>query len=110
VELRKRRFYGRDENDKAGILRYTKVIDELIDLREIPTPTNERELTWLLSYCWHVDRAYSTLQEFMDHRAEGSQPKGATLRALGEKYRDGLRRGLEFSAETDKLVRELGIS
>lgn len=110
VELRKRRFYGRDENDKAGILRYTKVIDELIDLREIPTPANERELTWLLSYCWHVDRAYSTLQEFMDHRAEGTRPKDETLRALGEKYRDGLRRGYEFNAEADKLLRELGVS
>ncbi len=109
VELRKRRFYGRDENDKAGILRYTKVIDALIDLREIPTPTNERELAWLLSYCWHVDRAYSTLTEFMDHRAEGARPADVTLRALGEKYRDGLRQGLEFNTEADKLVRELGI-
>ena len=110
VELRKRRFYGRDENDKAGILRYTKVIDELIDLREIPTPANERELTWLLSYCWHVDRAYSTLKEFMAHRSEGAQPNDETLRALGEKYRDGLRQDLEFNAEADKLMEELGIS
>ena len=110
VELRKRRFYGRDENDKAGILRYTKVIDELIDLREIPTPSNERELTWLLSYCWHVDRAYSTLQEFRGHLAEGTPPNAETLRSLGEKYRDGLRQGLEFNAEGDKLLKELGIS
>ena len=110
VELRKRRFYGRDENDKAGILRYTKVIDELIDLREIPPPTNERELTWLLSYCWHVDRAYSTLGEFMAHRAEGSRPTDERLRSLGEKYRDGLRLGLEFNTEADKLLEGLGIS
>ena len=110
VELRLRRFYGRDENDKAGILRYTKVIDELIDLREIPPPTNERELAWLLSYCWHVDRAYSALEELMDHRAEGARPSDETLRSLGEKYRDGLAQGLSLNAEAGKLLRELGIS
>ncbi len=110
VELRLRRFYGRDENDKAGILRYTKVIDALLDLREIPPPTNERELAWLLSYCWHVDRAYGTLEELMDHRSEGAHPNGNIIRSLGEKYRDGLERGLNVSSEGSKLLKELGIS
>ena len=110
VELRRRRFYGKDENDKAGILRYTKVIDALIDLREIPPPTNERELAWLLSYCWHVDQPNRTLQGLMNHRSEGARPSDETLRALGEKYRDGLERGLDLSAEAGKLLHELGIA
>ena len=31
LDLRQRRYFGRDAEDKAGILRYTKVNDELIE-------------------------------------------------------------------------------
>ena len=31
-----RRYYGQDSGDKAGILRYTKVTDTLIDLTDVP--------------------------------------------------------------------------
>ena len=44
VELSRRRYYSRDAQDKAGILRYTKVTDNILDIADIPPPTNEREL------------------------------------------------------------------
>ena len=56
VDLSRRRYYGRDAQDKAGILRYTKVANELYDLSDIPAPANERELAWLLSFCWNGDQ------------------------------------------------------
>ena len=68
VGLRRRRYYGQDSADKAGILRYTKVTDTLIDLADIPAPDDERELAWLLSFYWHVDRTYDSLSELTAHR------------------------------------------
>ena len=50
IELRRRRFYGKDAEDKAGILRYTKVSDAVLDITDIPVPSNERELAWVLSF------------------------------------------------------------
>ncbi len=109
-ELRRRRFYGRDAEDKAGILRYTKVIDALIDLNEIPNPANERELAWLLSYCWHVDRVYPSLSELVAHLDEGRRPGDDTLKALTDKFNGGLELGLTLDAESLKRLEELGIS
>ena len=42
--MSRRRYYSRDAQDKAGILRYTKVTDNILDIADIPPPTNEREL------------------------------------------------------------------
>ena len=64
-ELSRRRYYSRDSQDKAGILRYTKVQDVIIDMADIPSPIEERELAWLLSFYWHVDQAYNTLPELV---------------------------------------------
>ncbi|MDP6455572.1 MAG: hypothetical protein QF898_20005, partial [SAR202 cluster bacterium] len=44
VNLRRLRYFGADPTDKAGILRYTKVTDNLIDPADVPPPANEREL------------------------------------------------------------------
>ena len=109
-ELRQRRFYGIDENDKAGILRYTKVVNTLLDLREIPAPVNERELAWLLSYCWHVDHAQSSLSDLTAHLDQGTPPGSETMKDLATKYRDGLERGLRLTDEARKSLAKLAIS
>ena len=109
MELRRRRYYGRDAQDKAGILRYTKVTDALMDLSDIPEPSNERELAWLLSFYWKVDRAYNSLAELSQHRSEGRQPLPHLLRALERAYQAGLTAGLELPAESRGVLRELGI-
>ena len=91
--------YGRDAQDKAGILRYTKVNTALIDLADIPAPANERELTWLLSFFWHVDQAYNTLARFDGARIdEGQRPLTYQLRELQDKYETGVANGLEISS------------
>ena len=110
LELRRRRYFGRDAQDKAGILRYTKVNSALIDLADIPAPTNERELTWLLSFFWHVDQACNTLATLMEHLGEGQRPLTHLLRALQDKYETGLAQGLELSEEGRSALPRLGLT
>jgi hypothetical protein len=86
TELSRRRFYGESSEDKAGILRYTKVLNGLYDLTDIPVPNNERELTWLLSFYWNVDQAYDTVADLDAHKAEGSAPSAAETQTLQDMY------------------------
>ena len=109
VELSRRRYYGRDASDKAGILRYTKVANELYDLGDIPVPSNERELAWLLSFCWNVDQAYNSLQELFSHREAGKRPASSVMRQLAKMYRDGAAQGLSLSGDGLEALRGLGI-
>ena len=109
VELRSRRYYGNDPEDKAGILRYTKVMNDLLDLDEIPTPTNERELAWLLSFYWQVDQAYNSLAELAQQRGWGQLPTPELLAALQKKYEASLAQGLKLSSDGQKVLSDLGI-
>ncbi len=110
LDLRRRRYYGRDSQDKAGILRYTKVNSALIDLADIPAPANERELTWLLSFFWHVDQAYSSLVDLASYLGEGQQPLPHLLRELQEKYVAGISQGLSLSDSGNAALPSLGLS
>lgn len=109
LELSRRRYYSRDSEDKAGILRYTKVIDDVIELGDIPPPNNERELAWLLSFYWHVDQAYSSLSMLVKHREEGRRPGPELLRAIQKKYEAGLSQGLELPPDSLRALEELGL-
>jgi len=108
IELRRRRFYGQDADDKAGILRYTKVSDAVFDITDIPAPTNERELAWLLSFYWHVDRPYETLAELAKHRHEGMRPAPHVLRSLRSICR-AVVAGAELPADSRALLTGLGL-
>ena len=109
IQLRRRRYYGVDAADKAGILRYTKVTDALMDLNDIPEPSNERELAWLLSFSWNVDRAYNSLTELTDHLAEGYKPMPHLLRELNQKYTAGINNGLAIPEKSKSVLSILGI-
>ena len=109
LELRRRRYYSRDAEDKAGILRYTKVIDELLDLSDIPPPRNERELAWLLSFYWNVDQAYNTLPELLLHRKEGRSPEPLILQVLQNTYNSGVAHGVELPKDSQSALERLGI-
>jgi len=109
LELRRRRYYSRDSQDKAGILRYTKVTDALIDLTDTPAPGNERELAWLLSFYWHVDQAYDSIPELSQHRGEGQRPLPHLLRALQRTYEAGLAQGLKLPGHSQRALQDLGI-
>lgn len=109
AQLRHRRYYGRDAQDKAGILRYTKVTEALIDLADIPEPSDERELAWLLSFYWKVDQAYNSLSELADHLTEGHRPMSHLLRSLRLKRQSALTSGLQLSADGRQALDSLGI-
>ena len=109
-DLSRRRYYSRDAQDKAGILRYTKVTDNLLDIADIPPPTNERELAWLLSFYWHVDGAYNSLPELALHREEGRKPGPHTLAAIQSMYQAGLGQGLDLPPESREALQEAGIA
>ena len=109
VELMRRRYYGRDQQDKAGILRYTKVVNTILDITDVPTPTNERELAWLLSFYWSLDQAYETLAAAAAHRAEGMRPVAYQLRELQRKYQAGCAAGLSVAPADHPHLAGLGL-
>ena len=104
--MSQRRYYGRDATDKAGILRYTRVTNDLYDLGDIPNPGNERELAWLLSFYWNVDQAYNSLSELAGQLGSGTRPPNATLSSLAAKYRDS---GLKLSGDSAGLLGKVGL-
>ena len=110
VELRRRRYYGQDSQDKAGILRYTKVTNGLIDLNDIPPPNDERQLAWLVSFYWTVDQPYNTLPGLCQHLSEGMRPPDYLLRALNQMYSMGLDQGLQLSGDRNEALNLLGIA
>ena len=110
VELRRRRYFGRDSQDKAGILRYTRVANDLIDLSDIPAPADERQLAWLLSFYWGVNHSYDTPKELSLHLDEGQRPAEHLLRALGNAVAAGEEQGLKVSAESLTVLETLGIT
>ena len=110
IEISQRRYYSRDAEDKAGILRYTKVVDDLLDMADIPAPRTERELTWLLSFFWNVDQAYNSLPELASHLGEGRRPDDANLRTLQGMYESGLTLGLDLSQVSRDTLSTLAIT
>ena len=108
-ELMHRRYYGRDQQDKAGILRYTKVVNTILDIADVPSPTDERELSWLFSFYWSLDQAYETLAEAAAQRGEGMRPVAYQLRELERKYRDGVAAGLSIDGAGRQRLVELGL-
>ena len=111
--LKRKRYYGDDQEDRAGILRYTKVSEEIFDPGDIPTPANERELAWLSSFYWHLDHAYETLSEAWQNRDSGTPPssEGAeTLkRAYRRAYRKSMDQGRDFSLGAEAAAAGLGL-
>ncbi|MBI3078333.1 MAG: phosphoenolpyruvate carboxykinase (ATP) [Deltaproteobacteria bacterium] len=109
TELKRRRYYGKDAGDKAGILRYTKVAAALFDFHDLPAPQSERELTWLLSFAWHLDQACSTLAEAQQHLSEGQTPSPEILRELQRLLTAGLGQGLVLAPDRLAIARRLGL-
>ena len=110
LELYRMRYYGRDAEDKAGILRYTKVHDGILDIEDVPTPTNERELAWILSSFWHVDEAYNSLLELDHHLDEGVRPTDGITSAIQQKYEASLALGLKLDLDAQRVLNGLGIN
>ena len=110
MELRRKRFYGVDAGDKSGILRYTKVTNELIAVTDIPVPSNERELAWLLSFYWHVDMAYNSLADLAAHQSDGTSPPSDLLSSLQGAYKASLEHGLQLQSHSRDALSALGLA
>jgi hypothetical protein len=110
VELERRRYYGQSAEDKAGILRYTKVTDSVLSIDRIPQPKDEREFAWLLSYYWHVDKAYNSLAELAEHRHEGTRPAPHLLRVLRATCDASVAQGMDLSTAGQAVLPSLGIA
>ena len=109
TELNRHRFYGQDSEDKAGILRYTKVLNGLYNPADITVPANERELSWLLSFFWSVDQAYDTLSELEAHRGEGSAPDAIVSPILQDMYEKAISDGLSLPNGSAAALTALGV-
>jgi ATP-dependent phosphoenolpyruvate carboxykinase len=109
ADIEHRRYYGVDAQDKAGILRYTKVTDALLAIDRIPHPRNERELAWLLSFYWHVDKAYNTVAELVEHLYEGMRPASHLLRALQQIYDRSTAEGLALAPASRAALARVGL-
>ena len=107
--LRQRRYYGSPENERSGILRYTKVLNALINLSEVPPPRTEWEAARLLSFAWSLDRSYETLADAAARLAEGEAPSAELSGALSELCARGAAEGLALSPGAQAALRELGI-
>lgn len=109
LDLRRKRFYGRDENDKAGILRYTKTTHAVIDIAEVPIPSDERELAMLLAFYWHLDRPYTTLPALAQHMQEGMRPSLHLLHEIKAMYETAHSNGLKITEEGRHALETLQI-
>ena len=107
--LRRRRYYGSPDNERAGIMRYTSVVNALVNLSDVPPPRTEWEAARLLSFYWSLDRSYETLREAAAHRSEGERPPSDLLAALSESCAAGAKDGLALDAGAQAALRELGI-
>ena len=108
--LKHKRFYGDNANDRAGILRYTKVNNKIFEISEIPIPIDERELSWLLSFYYKLNQAYETLSEVLAHVEEGNIPEQGILYRIQEMYKESISQGLNLSQEGKDKLQALGFS
>ena len=107
--LRQRRYYGSPANERTGILRYTKVLNSLINMNDIPLPTTEWELSRLLSFYWNLDRSYETVTDAAAHRSEGERPSDGLLVTLAEACARGADEGLALDSAARAALGELGL-
>lgn len=105
--LRRRRYYGSPQNERSGILRYTKVDNRLIDINDVPAPLTEWELARLLSFYWSVKRSYQTIAELSAHRTQGLQPASDVARTLAVASEQGIAAGLTLDPDSRSALSEL---
>ena len=107
-DLKRKRFYGDNQADKAGILRYTKVVKEIFDFSEIPPPLDEREVSWLISFFCGLDEAHETINKLSDNLPEAILDQMA-FGKITAKIKDGFKSGLNLTSEAQIKLQLLGI-
>ena len=91
-------------------MRYTKVVNELYDLSDIPVPKSERELTRMLSFFWNVDQAYDTIAALDAHKDEGRSPDEDIMQKLQDIYAAVSTRGINLPDKAISSLISLGLT
>jgi len=108
-DLKVRRYYGRNSEDKAGILRYTKVANHIYDFDDIPLPSDERQLAWLLSFYWGVDVPQNDMAALGYVTNQGSDPGPEVKDQLTALLKQAQAAGLHVEPTWTSKLRSLGI-
>ena len=108
--LKYKRYYGDNQQDKAGILRYTKANNEIFDLDDIPNPRNVREASWLLSFYWSLDQAYEDISSLLEDVSVSTHPEADTVSAIQNKIAEALNNHLHLDTSDKKALGKLGLS
>ena len=108
--LKYKRYYGDSQQDKAGILRYTKANNEIFDLNDIPSPRDIRETAWLISFYWSLDQAHEDLSSLVDNMSVASKPEAETVSAIQNKVAQALKDGLNLDSSGKEILSKFGLT
>ena len=108
--LKYKRYYGSSQEDKAGILRYTKANNEIFEIDDIPSPRDEREAAWLISFYWSLDQAYENIPSLDNSVSGPAKPDLSTISAIQEKLNTSLRNGLRIGLEAKETLGKFGLN
>jgi hypothetical protein len=109
LALKRTRYYGENSQDRAGILRYTKVDESIFDLEDIPFPQNEREMAWILSFYWSLDRSYDEIALVLKNLNQGNVPRPEILITLSAKIKRAIDAGLVLPEEAYNTLNIMGL-
>ena len=104
--LKRNRYYGNNNSEKPGILRYTKTNNLILDLNDIPPPNDEKDLSNLLSFFWSLNNRISTIKEFNIEasRQKSNKPDFNTLEKIRNIYKDSCISGLTLSEKNKSII------
>ncbi|MBH42258.1 MAG: hypothetical protein CL787_01860 [Chloroflexi bacterium] len=108
--LKYKRYYGSSQEDKAGILRYTKANNEIFEIDDIPSPRDEREAAWLISFYWSLDQVYENIPSLDNSMSGPAKPDLSTISAIQEKLNTSLRNGLRIGLEAKETLGKFGLN
>ena len=108
--LRQKRYYGESKEDKSGILRYSKTSNSLFDIDDIPNPKSEREISWLISFFWNLDRACNTLEETAQTINQEVDIAPDLMKFLQNTLEKALAQGLELPENCKSSLKALGLT
>lgn len=109
-QLRQKRYYGESQEDKSGILRYSKTSNSLFDHDDIPTPKSERELSWLFSFFLNLDQACNTLEETVQAINQKANVAPDLVRFFQNKLEEAIAQGLELPENSKSSLKALGLT
>jgi hypothetical protein len=107
--LKHKRYYGDSQNDKAGILRYTRANNDIFDIDDIPLPSNDREAAWLVSFYWSLEQAYESIELLGQNTSESSNPNPQALSQVNAKLLSAAENGLVFNLRDKEILGKFGI-